>query len=34
MQDVASYSVGPVVIVAGVNATSNKDIGKNIFYWL
>ena len=32
MRDVASYTVGPVVIVAGVNATVNEDIGENVFY--
>ena len=27
MQDIASYTIGPVVVVAGVNATANEAIG-------
>lgn len=29
MEDTASYTIGPVVMVAGVNATESEAIGKN-----
>lgn len=30
MRDTASYTIGPVVITAGVNATENEAIGNII----